>query len=385
MNILAIDLGKYNSMCCFYDTDTQKYRFQAAATTRQYLTAVFKNHKIDLVVMEACGPSGWINDLCLELGLKTLVCSTNDEAWRWKNVKRKTDKDDALKLARMAMMRQLTRVHVPSHSVREHRTLIKYRKKLVGRINQIKNSIRGLFVCRGIEIDRGQRAWRTGREQINSHRRPLVKCSLEELWRGQLDVELTQLDSLADQLADVERRLDVIANEDERIQRVRTIPGVGRKTAEVIVTALDDVDRFENGRQVSAYIGLVPRQYQSGETDRNGRITKRGPRLLRTMLVECAWMSLRYNEWSRTTYDRIHGGQKTRKKKAAIALARKIAVVAWSMLKHETDWDPERAGIVAEGTTEEGPPRNTDQGRCDRVIQPDASSIGQVAESSMTS
>ena len=52
--------------------------------------------------MEACGPSGWINDLCLELGLKTLVCSTNDEAWRWKNVKRKTDKDDALKLARMA-------------------------------------------------------------------------------------------------------------------------------------------------------------------------------------------------------------------------------------------------------------------------------------------
>jgi transposase len=323
--------------------------------------------------------------LCLELGLKTLVCSTNDEAWRWKNVKRKTDKDDALKLARMAMMRQLTPVHIPSHTVREHRTLIKYRKKLVGRINQIKNSIRGLFVCRGIEIDRGQPAWRTGRELINSHRKPLVECSMEELWRGQLDVELTQLDSLADQLADVERRLDVIANEDERIQRVRTIPGVGRKTAEVIVAVLDDVDRFDNGRQVSAYIGLVPRQYQSGETDRNGRITKRGPRLLRTMLVECAWLSLRYNEWSRTTYDRIHGGQKTRKKKAAIALARKIAVVAWSMLKHETDWDPERAGIVAEGTTEEGPPRNTDQGRCDRVSHTDASSIGQVAENSMTS
>ena len=385
MNILAIDLGKFNSMCCFYETDTQKYRFQAVATTRQYLTAVFKNHKIDLVVMEACGPSGWINDLCLELGLKTLVCSTNDEAWRWKNVKRKTDKDDALKLARMAMMRQLTPVHIPSHTVREHRTLIKYRKKLVGRITQIKNSIRGLFVCRGIEIDRGQPAWRTGRELINSHRKSLVECSLEELWRGQLDVELTQLDSLAGQLADVERRLDLIANEDERIRRVRTIPGVGRKTAEVIVAVLDDVDRFDNGRQVSAYIGLVPRQYQSGETDRNGRITKRGSRLLRTILVECAWISLRHNEWSRTTYDRIHGGQKTRKKKAAIALARKIAVVAWSMLKHKTDWDPERAGIVAEETAKEGPPRDTKQGRCDRVTQQDASSIGRVAENSMTS
>ena len=57
-------------------------------------------------------------------------------------------------------------------------------------------------------------------------------------------------------------------------------------------------------------------------------------------------MSVQYNDWSRTTYERIHGGQKTRKKKAAIALARKIAVVAWAMLKNKTDWDPEKAGIV---------------------------------------
>jgi hypothetical protein len=71
------------------------------------------------------------------------------------------------------------------------------------------------------------------------------------------------------------------------------------KTAEVLVTTLDDVHRFDNARQVSAYIGLVPRQYQSGETDRNGRITKRGWRLLRTILLECAWCALRYNDWAR--------------------------------------------------------------------------------------
>jgi transposase len=181
--------------------------------------------------------------------LKTLVCSTNEEAWRWHNVKRKTDKDDALKLARLTMMRQLRAVHVPNHQVREHRTLIKYRKTLGGRINRIKNSIRSLFANRGIEIDRGKRAWYTGRELIDSYRKSLAECSLEELWRGQLDIELTQLDSLAEQLADVERRLEVIAKADERIQRLQTIPGVGRKTAEVLVTALDDVDRFENSRQ----------------------------------------------------------------------------------------------------------------------------------------
>jgi transposase len=346
MNILAIDLGKFNSMCCFFDTETQQYRFQVAATTRAYLSSLLANHKIDLVVMEACGPSGWISDLCQEYEIEAFVCSTNEEAWRWNNVKRKTDKDDALKLARMAMMQQLKPVHVPSFQGREHRTLVKYRKTLDQRINRIKNAIRSLFANRGLELDRGRRAWSTaGRERIDAYRKPLSDCSLEELWQGQLDLELSQLDSLRERQTEVERRLEVIAAGDDRIQRVQTIPGVGRKTAEVLVTALDDVHRFRNARQVSAYVGLVPRQYQSGETDRFGRITKRGSRLLRAMLLECAWVSLQWNPWARATYDRIHGGQKTRKKKAALAVARKLAVVAWSMLKHETDWDPRRMGV----------------------------------------
>ena len=346
-------------MCCFFDTQTQKHSFLNASTTRGYLTAVLKNHLIDLVVMEACGPSGWISDLCEELGLKTLVCSTNEEAWRWKNVKRKTDKDDALKLARLTMMKQLKPVHIPKPEVREHRTLVKYRKTLCERVNRVKNSIRSLFANRGIEIDRGKKVWCTGRVTIDAYRKPLAECAMKELWQGQLDIELTQLDSLSDQLKEVEQRLEEIAQNDEHIVRLQTIPGVGRKTAEVLVTALDDVQRFDNARQVSAYIGMVPKQYQSGQTDRNGRITKRGSRLVRTMLLECDWASLRYNEWSRATYDRIHGGQQTRKKKAAIALARKIAVVAWSMLKHETDCDPNRAGFKEPNTELKNSPAAT--------------------------
>ena len=91
-----------------------------------------------------------------------------------------------------------------------------------------------------------------GRDVINAHRKPLADCSMEELWQGELDLELKQLDSLTEQMAEVEKRLEEIAKNDDRIRRVQTIPGVGRKTAEVIVTALDDVDRFDNARQVSA-------------------------------------------------------------------------------------------------------------------------------------
>ncbi|MCA9136548.1 MAG: IS110 family transposase [Planctomycetales bacterium] len=108
--------------------------------------------------------------------------------------------------------------------------------------------------------------------------------------------------------------------------------------------------RFENVRQVSAYFGLVPRQYQyqSGETDRNGRITKRGNPLARTILVECAWASLRYNPWAKGIYETICGEQKTRKKKAGIVLARKITVIAWAMLRDEKDWEPKRMIEVTE-------------------------------------
>jgi hypothetical protein len=82
MKILALDLGKFNTMCCFFDTKTRKHSFLNATSERNYLETIFKKHQIDLVVMEACGPSGWINDLAKSHGLKTLVCSTNEDACR---------------------------------------------------------------------------------------------------------------------------------------------------------------------------------------------------------------------------------------------------------------------------------------------------------------
>ena len=348
MKILALDLGRFNTMCCFFDTETRKHTFVNAFTDRNYLTTVFKNHQIDLVVMEACGPSGWINDLAISLGLKTLVCSTNEDAWRWSNVKRKTDKDDALKLARLAAMKELKAVHMPSEEHREFRSLVKYRKTLDNRINKMKCTIRAWFVNHGISIDSGEKAWNTGRERIDSFRKPMTECNADELWKAELDLELTQLDALSEQLELVIQKLESIGKNDPRIQRIRTIPGVGPRTAEILVACLDDPHRFENGRQVSAYFGLVPRQYQSGETDRNGRITKRGNPLARTILVECAWASLRYNPWAKAVYERISGKQKTRKKKAAVALARKIAVLAWALLRDEQDWEPKRMIEVTE-------------------------------------
>ncbi|XZE37119.1 IS110 family transposase [Pirellulaceae bacterium SH501] len=348
MLILALDLGKFKTMCCFFDTKTRKAEFQVAATERDYLAKVFASRKVDLVVMEACGPSGWINDLAISQGLKTLVCSTNEDAWKWSNVKRKTDKDDALKLARMAAMNELKAVHMPSEELREFRSLVKYRKTLDHRICKMKCAIRAWFVNHGITIDSGEKAWNTGRKRIDSFRKPLAECNANELWRAELDIELTQLDALTAQHDLVVKKLEAIGKNDKRIGRIMTIPGVGPRTAEILVACIDDPHRFSSGREVSAYFGLVPRQYQSGETDRNGRITKRGNPLARTILVECAWASLRYNPWAKSIYERVCGKQRTRKKKAAVALARKIAVLAWALMRDDKDWDPKRMIDVTE-------------------------------------
>ena len=264
------------------------------------------------------------------------------------NVKRKTDKDDALKLARMAAMGELKPVHMPSEQHREFRSLVKYRKTLDYRINKTKCTIRAWFVNHGITIDAGEKAWCTGRALINSYRKPLDQCSDSELWRGELDYALTQLDLLTAQEEQIIKRLELIGKNDARVARIRTIPGVGPRTAEILVACIDDPHRFQNARQVSAYFGLVPKQYQSGQTDRNGRITKRGNPLACTILVECAWSSLRYNAWSKAIYERISGRQKTRRKKAAVALARKLCVIAWALLRDGKDWEPERMIEITE-------------------------------------
>jgi transposase len=258
------------------------------------------------------------------------------------------DRDDALKLAKLAALGQLVPVYIPCQEQREYRRLVKYRKVLVWRINRVQNNIRAIFAQRGMDMVRGAKAWALRRlDLIAKHRKPFAECAPDELWRGELDLELSQLEELRKHRLDVEKRLEALAADDERVQLLQTIPGVGRNTAEVVVAYLDDPHRFQNARQVSSYAGLVPRRYQSGEMDRQGRIHKRGPRLLRSSLVEAAWVMLRHNPWAKSVYERLTKGQKTRRKKAIVAVARKLLVRCWVMLLRKEPWKSTDSGGVA--------------------------------------
>lgn len=337
--IVALDLGKYKSVACLYDTATAQAAFVTLRTTPDEIDRLLTEHRSPVVVIEACTVSGWVYDLCQIRGVRCVVANTSGEAWKFIHTKRKTDKDDARRLAQLYALGQLPTVTVPPKPIREWRTLIATRQALVQRRVAVQNRIRALLLAQGRAMPVGHRAWTAaGLAELESSARPLEQCGPAELWRGLLHlalVEYRQVVALSDQL---EAQLDQQAKTHAEVQRLQTIPGVGPRTAEAVVAYLGDPHRFRSGKQVSAYGGLVPRQYQSGQTDRRGRITKRGPALLRKLLVECAWAMLRYNAWARAVYLRLTQGGKTRRKTAVVALARKLLVRCWALLRDGTVW-----------------------------------------------
>jgi len=111
------------------------------------------------VVIEVGAAAGWVKDLCEALQVEVAVANPNGEAWRWKNIKRKTDKDDALKLAQLSAMGQLPTVTLPSTRIRQWRSFIAYRHTLVSRRTAIKNSIRAILDRQGLTHACGKSGW----------------------------------------------------------------------------------------------------------------------------------------------------------------------------------------------------------------------------------
>jgi transposase len=352
--IIALDLGKFNSVACVYDAATQQHTFKTIATSPQTVHDLLSEHAGEeasrtLVIFETCDTSGWVHDIASALGFAVAVANPCDEAWRWRKVKRKTDRDDALKLVRLSLVGQLRTVHMPSPQQRQKRRLIHHRKSLVERQTQSKNAIRSIFSQQGLshELPRGHKLWsQAGIEQLlSTHARPLEQCAIDDLWRGRLHVELELLEALSRQIKRVDKKLEELGRGDDRVKLLQTVPGVGPRLAEAVVAHLDDPHRFRSARQVGAYAGLVPKQFESGTMKRVGRITHHGPSLLRGLLVEVAWMAYRHNAWARGVVEHVSRGMKQRKKIAVVALARRLLVRLWAMLRDNTAWrDPTAKG-----------------------------------------
>jgi transposase len=355
MKILAIDLGKVKSVACDYDGETATHEYETVPSVPEVVEELLVRRHPDRVVIEVCPSAGWICDMAARLEIELQVANPSHQGWRWRRTKKKTDRVDALKLAQLSAVNQLPVVCVPSKTIREWRALIHYRQSLVARRTAIKNTIRSILHRQAITMPSGKKGWtRVARRRLED----LAGCSgdlarlweelePEEWWRGQLAEELRQLREVECAVSSVERRLDKFGEADPRVKRVRSAPGLGSRLSEIVVAMIDDPHRFRNGKEVAAYAGLVPRIFESGSMSRKGRITGEGNRYLRSILIEVSWLGLKTNPWMREVFNRVCRGSKSRRKIAIVAVARRLLIWCWAMMRDEKQWDPKTKPAAA--------------------------------------
>lgn len=236
----------------------------------------------------------------------------------------KTDRNDARSLAQLVRSGWFKSVHVKSVESQELRTLLGSREFFVNKLRDHENEIRGLLRPFGLKVGQVSSSSFAGRIRDLVADRPRLRLCMEAL--------LTARETIMKQLAALHGELLRVTKNDELCVRFMGIPGVGPVTALAFKTAIDRPDRFRRSSDVGAHLGLAPRQHQSGEVDRRGRIAKTGDGLTRAALFAAANVMLsRSTQWTSLKHWGVSIARRSSLKKAKVAVARKLAVIMHRM------------------------------------------------------
>ena len=261
---------------------------------------------------------------------------------------KKTDKEDALKLAHILedyKDERLPVVPIPSDEEMKRRKMVgSYRREQRTR-NQAINRLHGLFLAQGItDVVKSDLATGAARDETVKALTGLEKEEAEHL--------LKCLGLYEERITVLEKQMEKEAEGDKEIDRLQGVPGVGPKISFVFVAHVAP-GRFENGSQVSNYIGLVPRVYMSGDTVRYGRITKRGNGYLRALLVQGSWALVRSKDGGalKERYKYMTEEKGISKKKAIVAIARRLSELLYTLMRNGTYYEVRkfRPGKEGEG------------------------------------
>ena len=278
-----------------------------------------------LVGVEACGNSQWLVDRLQRLGHEVWVGDAAQIRASYVR-KQKTDKRDAAHILRLLVEGRFPKLWTPNAEQRDVRQLLVHRHKLVEIRTRVKNGLQHLALNRGMQ--KKSRLWSAAGQQA------LRELPLQG-WAGRRRQDLLQLlQSLDQQIGELDEAVKETAQRDKMAQLLMTQPGVGPITALAFVVTIGDVGRFQRGKQVASYLGLIPREHSSGGRQRLGAISKQGNRFLRMLLVEAAHSANRLDEGFRKMYQqRCH---RMAKGVAKVAAARKLAVRLYWMLRTNT-------------------------------------------------
>ena len=275
------------------------------------------------------------------VGCRVYVLNPSHLALIYRSMK-KTDKEDALKLAHIledCREERLPLVSVPSDKEINRRKILAGYKRVKQSRNREINQLHGLFVSQGITT-------KTRKDLCTSKNREDAVKELSGLERQEAEYLLKRLSLCEQRILELDAQIEEEAAGDEIIQCLQSIPGVGPKVSFAFVAHVA-AERFENAGQVSHYLGLVPRVYISGDTIKYGRISKRGNSYVRALLVQASWALIRTKKGGKlkARYEYMTLEKSKSKKKAIVAIARRLAELMYTMMRDRT-WYASRPFVL---------------------------------------
>jgi transposase len=279
------------------------------------------------VGVEACGKTQWFEQLLAELGHELWL----GDAARIRALcvrQQKTDRRDAEHILDLLLSERFPRLWVPTPEERDVRQLLVHRHQRVRMRTQVKNQLQAIALNHGLQKKR--QLWtQAGRAALQAL--PLLPFAAQR--RQQL---LATLDRLEGEIGELDGQVKQQAEQRPEAVRPMSHPGVGPNTALGFVLTLGEVTRFRRARQVASYLGLIPREHSSGGKQRLGHISKQGSAFMRFLLVEAGQSAVKGEAELRRFYRRlaVRGGRS----KAKVAVARKLAVRLYWMLRHEWNY-----------------------------------------------
>jgi transposase len=292
MIIIGCDYHPAFQQTAFVDTDTgelRERRLQHREEAEKFYRDLATQGIQVRLGMEASGQARWFERLLAELNFELWIGDAAEI--RTKRVrKQKTDRQGAQLILKLMLKDDFPQIWVPSCENRDLRQLLWHRHRMVQARMRIMNQLQAVALNEGLRCKK--RLWRdAGREQLEAFRlAPWASRRRRDL--------LELLDRLNPTIADLTQTIEQEAEKCPETRRLRTHPGVGSLTALAFVLIIGKAERFQCGKQIASYLGLVPLEESSGNRRRLGHITKQGNALLRFLLVEAAQVSARsIPEW----------------------------------------------------------------------------------------
>ena len=325
---IGLDVSMKETSICVIDETAKIVYERIEESDPMKLTTHIKtlNINIEQAAIESGSISHWLVCQMRKLGIPVIcVDARHMSAILSLNVN-KTDKNDARGIAEALRSGLYREVHLKSQADVDICNLITARKTLVNQRTKLKNTIRGLLKGYGVRLSTtGTKSFLEKVQEILEMLPFATRMAVEMLLKG--------FQVLDEQAFEVEKQIKIEAQNDPDVRLLMTIPGVGPITALSFKTAIGNPARFQDSRWVGAYLGMTPYQYSSGETQKFGRISKRGAAAVRSLLYESAIVMLtRTKTWSKPKAWALKIVRKKGMKKAAVALGRKLAVIMHRML-----------------------------------------------------